>query len=200
MLAVIPIFTIPQRHIGKWTQLCLILSILGFLVVTVVILSMCKEFAPVSRLLVFDGVSGWPDGVAWVMSVGNAMYAFASLDAITHVAEEMQHPGKEIPRVMSVCLGSFLKTAKAGLNPMLSGQSADASTLRNLTIIIGLVTGLPFIVAMMFVIKDVDAVRSAVLPSLEVFYQATDSKAAALGLQIILTILFYSTPSSFSPT
>jgi choline transport protein len=61
-----------------------------------------------------------------------------------------------------------------------------------MTIIIGLVTGLPFIVAMMFVIKDVDAVRSAVLPSLEVFYQATGSKAAALGLQIILTILFYS--------
>lgn len=83
---------------------------------------------------------------------------------------------------------------------MLSGQSADVSTLRNLTIIIGLVTGLPFIVAMMFVIKDVDAVRSAVLPSLEVFYQATDSKAAALGLQIILTILFYSTPTSFSPS
>lgn len=63
---------------------------------------------------------------------------------------------------------------------------------RNMTIIIGLVTGLPFIIAMMFVIKDIDAVRSAVLPSLEVFYQATDSRAAALGLQIILTILFYS--------
>lgn len=61
-----------------------------------------------------------------------------------------------------------------------------------MTIIIGLVTGLPFIIAMMFVIKDIDAVRSAVLPSLEVFYQATDSRAAALGLQIILTILFYS--------
>lgn len=89
--------------------MCLMLSILGFLVVTVVVLSMCKEFAPASRLLVFDGVSGWPDSVAWVMSVGNAMYAFASLDAITHVAEEMQHPGKEIPRVMSVHLKLVVK-------------------------------------------------------------------------------------------
>lgn len=69
---------------------------------------MCKEFAPVSTILVFDGVSGWPDGVAWVMSVGNAMYAFASLDAITHVAEEMEHPGKEIPRVMLVHSIPFL--------------------------------------------------------------------------------------------
>lgn len=170
--------------------MCLILSILGFLIVTVVILSMCKEFAPASRLLVFDGVSGWPDGVAWVMSVGNAMYAFASLDAITHVAEEMQHPGKEIPRVMSVPSNRFLSDY---IERLVRVQPTDPSTCRNLTIIIGLVTGLPFIVAMMFVIKDVDAVRSAVLPSLEVFYQATDSKAAALGLQIILTILFYST-------
>ena len=52
----------------------------------------------------------------------------------------------------------------------------------------------------MFVTKDVDAVRSAVLPSLEVFYQATESKTAALGLQIILTILFYSRRTSHSLT
>lgn len=58
--------------------------------------------------------------------------------------------------------------------------------------IIGLVTGVPFIIAMMFVIRDVDAVRSAPLPSLEAFYQATQSKSAALGLQGILTVLFYS--------
>lgn len=57
--------------------------------------------------------------------------------------------------------------------------------------IIGLVTAVPFILAMMFVIKDIDAVRSAHLPSLEAFYQATGSKSAALGLQCILTVLFY---------
>lgn len=57
--------------------------------------------------------------------------------------------------------------------------------------IIGLVTAVPFILAMMFVIKDIDAVRSAHLPSLEAFYQATGSKSAALGLQGILTVLFY---------
>lgn len=51
-------------------------------------------------LLHFDGKSGWPNGVAWVMSIGNAMYAFASTDAVIHVAEEMRHPGKAIPRAM----------------------------------------------------------------------------------------------------
>lgn len=66
---------------------------------------------------------------------------------------------------------------------------------RNLTLIIGLVTSVPFILAMMFVIKDLDAVRSAHLPSLEAFYQATGSKSAALGLQSLLVVIFYCKPS-----
>ncbi|KAH9238190.1 hypothetical protein K456DRAFT_1747782 [Colletotrichum gloeosporioides 23] len=123
---VAPIFTIPQRHIGKWTTLCLVLSILGYFIVTIVILTMCKSFQPASQIIKFDGASEWPNGMAWFMSIGNAMYAFASLDAVIHIAEEMHHPGKEIPRVI-----------------------------------------------------------------LEAFYQATGSNTAALGLQILLTILFY---------
>lgn len=80
--------------------MCLGLSIAGFLIVTVVILAMCDEYNPASTILRFDGVSGWPRGVAWLMSVSNAMYAFASIDAVIHVAEEMHHPGKDIPRAM----------------------------------------------------------------------------------------------------
>ncbi|KAM0552680.1 hypothetical protein ACHAPJ_007777 [Fusarium lateritium] len=75
--------------------------------------------------------------------------------------EEMHHPGKALPRAM------------------------------NLTMIIGLLTSVPFILAMIFVIKDLDAVRTARLPSLEVFHQATGSKSAALGLQSLLVIVFY---------
>jgi choline transport protein len=97
---VIPIFTIPQRHLGKWTQMCLILSVAGFAIVCVVILAMCRQFNDASVILRVDGVSGWPDGAAWIMSVGNGMYAFASLDAVLHVAEEMHNPGKAIPRAM----------------------------------------------------------------------------------------------------
>ncbi|KAM5343328.1 hypothetical protein ACJ41O_014294 [Fusarium nematophilum] len=161
LITLIPLFTIPQRHLGKWTQMCLALSVLGFVVVTVTILAMCDEYNHPSVIVRFDGTSGWPKGVAWVMSVGNAMYAFASMDAVIHVAEEMHHPGKAIPKAM------------------------------NLTLLIGLATSVPFILAMMFVIKDIDAVRSAHLPSLEAFYQATGSKPAALGLQALLVVLFY---------
>lgn len=57
--------------------------------------------------------------------------------------------------------------------------------------IIGLVTALPFAIAMMFVVKDIDAVRSAALPSLELFHQATGSKTVAIALQSVLTLVFY---------
>lgn len=43
----------------------------------------------------------------------------------------------------------------------------------------------------MFTIKDLDAVIASPLPSLEVYYQATGSAAAATGLQVILTIAFF---------
>ena len=57
---------------------------------------------------------------------------------------------------------------------------------------IGLVTVLPFTIGLMFVIKDIDAVTAAHLPSLEAFYQATGSKTTAVALQVVLTILYYS--------
>jgi choline transport protein len=58
--------------------------------------------------------------------------------------------------------------------------------------LIGFITAVPFTIVMMLVIKDIDAVREAHLPSLELFHQATGSKTAALGLQSMLTVLFYS--------
>ncbi|RBA11115.1 hypothetical protein FPRO05_04288 [Fusarium proliferatum] len=105
LITLIPIFTIPQKHLGKWTQACLAISVLGFVVVTITILAMSDGYNHPSFITTFDGTSGWPDGVAWVMSIGNAMAAH--------------------------------------------------------------------------------------LPSLEVFHQATGSKSAALGLQSLLVVIFY---------
>lgn len=56
----------------------------------------------------------------------------------------------------------------------------------------GVVIVIPWTVAMLFSIKDMQAVQSSFLPSFEVFYQATGSKAAATGLQAYLTFLYYS--------
>jgi choline transport protein len=56
----------------------------------------------------------------------------------------------------------------------------------------GIVIVTPWTVAMLYSIKDLNAVQGSFLPSFEVFYQATGSKAAATGLQAYLTFLYYS--------
>jgi choline transport protein len=88
-------------------------------------------------------------------------YAFVATDAAIHIAEEMKRPSSQLPLIL------------------------------NSTIVIGFLTTLPLILAMMFTIRDLDAVLASPLPSLEVYYQATGSAAAATGLQVILTITFF---------
>lgn len=56
----------------------------------------------------------------------------------------------------------------------------------------GVIIVIPWTVAILFCIKDMEAVQSSFLPSFEVFYQATGSKSAATALQAYLTFLYYS--------
>ena len=88
------------------------------------------------------GTSGWDDGTAWVLGIANAMYAFGGTDGVIHISEEMSQPGRRVPQVMSA------------------------------TIVIGLATTLPLIIALMFCMKDLSAVVASPLPSLEAVYQA----------------------------
>lgn len=58
--------------------------------------------------------------------------------------------------------------------------------------IIGVTTAVPWILAMTFCIQDLGAVQTALLPSLELFHQATGSRGVATFLQAYLTFLYYS--------
>lgn len=60
-----------------------------------------------------------------------------------------------------------------------------------MTILIGVLTLVPWIIAMTCVLEDMKAIQESFLPSLELFYQATGSKAASVFLQVYLTILYY---------
>lgn len=79
-------------------------------------------------------------------------------DAALHIAEEMLRPSSQLPFIL------------------------------NTTILIGFLTTFPVFMVMMFTLKDLDAVLASPLPSLECFYQTTGSKAAATGLQVIVTV------------
>ncbi|GLA60365.1 hypothetical protein AtubIFM54640_000816 [Aspergillus tubingensis] len=143
------------------TQSSMFLSILGFFLVMIVCLVMGKGTYRPSSLVEYQPRSGWAPGPAWLLGIGNGEYAFVAAGACVHISEEIPKPSRRIPLVI------------------------------NLTILIGVLTLMPWIIAMTCVIQDIDSVQNSFLPSLELFYQATNSKAAAAVLQVYLTILYY---------
>ncbi|OJJ75768.1 hypothetical protein ASPBRDRAFT_117010 [Aspergillus brasiliensis CBS 101740] len=161
ILTLLPIFIIPQHRVDKMTQGSMFLSILGFLLVMIVCLVMGKGSYHPSSLVEYQPRSGWGPGPGWLLGIGNGEYAFVAAGACVHISEEIPKPSHRIPLVI------------------------------NLTILIGVLTLMPWIIAMTCVIQDIDSVQNSFLPSLELFYQATNSKAAAAALQVYLTILYY---------
>ncbi|PLB49685.1 amino acid transporter [Aspergillus steynii IBT 23096] len=162
ILTLVPIFTIPQKHIDYLTKTCMYLSFIGLFIVMIVCLVMGRGNYHPSNITEYRESSGWGPGPAWLMSIGLGEYGFAGISACTHIAEELPHPGRKLPQVI------------------------------NMTVLIGVVTAVPWAVAMVAVIQDIEAVQKAFLPSLEVFYQATGSKPVATFLQAYLTLLYYS--------
>ncbi|EHA22563.1 hypothetical protein ASPNIDRAFT_174113, partial [Aspergillus niger ATCC 1015] len=82
------------------------------------------------------------------------------LSSMIHICEELPQPGRRVPQVMIM------------------------------TLAIGAVTSISLFVALMFFVDDIDAVRDASLPSLELVYQITGNRRITLGLSIILAIIY----------
>ncbi|KAF2010479.1 amino acid transporter [Aaosphaeria arxii CBS 175.79] len=101
-------------------------------------------------------VSGWNNGVAFIIGMNGANWSFSCLDVATHLAEEIPNPARNIPKALMW------------------------------TIIIGFVSGLLVIMAVMLNIQTIDGEGNNTAISL--FYQITNSKAAAVGIWIPVVI------------
>lgn len=78
---VMPVFAAPKR-ISLVTQCALYLTLAGYLVFFVVMLSMHQQVQPGSFILSSaQGNSGWSRGTAWILAINNSMYAYGSTDA-----------------------------------------------------------------------------------------------------------------------
>ncbi|KAF5572395.1 HNM1-choline permease [Fusarium pseudoanthophilum] len=162
LLSLIPIYTIKQRYLDFMTESTTGFSLIGMVLAIAVCLGMADgDYAPGTIILENRGISGWNTGTGWLLSIAAALYCFAANGAVTHFAEELPNPGRKLPQVL------------------------------NMSMAMGIVIVIPWTVAMLYSIKDLSAVQSSFLPSFELFYQATGSKAAATGLQAYLTFLYY---------
>lgn len=108
--------------------------------------------------------TGWSsDGWAFMLAIGNAVYSYLGSDCGAHLAEEIDNPSKNVPRVI--------------LYPLA----------------MGLLTAFPFTAALMYSITDIKAVLDTVtgLPLVEIYYQGTGSYAAASVLMAIFAFCFF---------
>ena len=52
-----------------------------------------------------NNLTGWSNGVAFLCGVLNGAFTIGTPDAITHMAEELPHPRKDLPKAIGLQLG-----------------------------------------------------------------------------------------------
>lgn len=57
---------------------------------------------------------------------------------------------------------------------------------------IGFVTAFPMFLALMFAVTDIDAILNSSLPSMQMFYQITQSRGIATFMMCWVVVLYYS--------
>lgn len=105
---------------------------------------------------------GYPDGFVFLAGMLNGAYSVGPVDAVTHLAEEIPHPERNVPLAIAMQVS------------------------------IGFVTGLAYLVAVLYAINDYDGLLQSQYPIAEIYRQATGSNAGACALlsMILVTISF----------
>jgi choline transport protein len=137
-------------------------SLLGFLVAFITVLATSQDKQP-ARIVFTDwvNVTGWPNGLSFLLATGQAMYGFLGMDGATHISEELPNPERTVPRVLVIIMA------------------------------IGTSTSIPWTIALMFSTKDLDAVAASSLPIFEVFQQALNSQDAATFFTVWICFIYY---------
>ncbi|GAM42824.1 hypothetical protein TCE0_044r17147 [Talaromyces pinophilus] len=105
--------------------------------------------------------TGWNSNViCFITGLVNPLYSLGGLDGVTHITEEMPNPSRNAPLAIAI------------------------------TLTIAFLTGLTYLIALMFSVQDFAALSTTNtgLPLAELFYQATQSAGGAFGLTFILFI------------
>ena len=89
------------------------------------------------------------------------MYAYIGLDGATHLTEETSNPAREIPRALGF------------------------------TMLVGMITAIPFTIALLFSMTDSNAVADSSVPVYTVYLQATRSQAAATVLTVWIIFIYF---------
>ncbi|EMG51126.1 Choline transport protein [Candida maltosa Xu316] len=156
-------FNIWEKPLPLISKAALFVSLTSFLIITIAVPAMHKgEFQSARFVFVeFNNATGWSSSaIAFIVGLINPNWSFSCLDAATHIAEESLTPEMDIPKAI---IG---------------------------TVIIGFVTSFTYSIAMFFSLTNLDEIFQSTtgVPIMDIFYQATKSKPAALGLEFLILL------------
>ncbi|RGP78836.1 hypothetical protein FLONG3_3035 [Fusarium longipes] len=154
-----------SRWIPPFNKIVFVLSVLTLGATSITLFVVTKNHAS-SKFVFTDTTNrtGWSsDGFAFILAVGNSVYAFLGSDCGAHLCEEIPNPAKNVPKVM--------------IYPLL----------------MGLFTAFPFATSLMYAISDMPAVLSTPigLPLFEIYFQGTGSKTGATVLMTLFAFCFF---------
>lgn len=105
-------------------------------------------------------MTGWQGGVAFLLGVLNGAFTIGTPDSITHIAEELPHPRRDLPKAIGIQLG------------------------------LGFLYAFVFAIAISYAITDISALQGGIntFPLAVIYLQATGSPGATFGLLFIVLI------------
>ncbi|KAL0937196.1 choline transport protein (amino acid permease) [Colletotrichum truncatum] len=148
--------------LNRWNEGALYWSLLSVIVISIVLLSTSPKTDASFVFTNFSNTTGWSDGTAWMLGLLQSALSFIGYDAVAHMTEEMPRPTKDAPQAM---VGAVL---------------------------VGGITGIVFILVMLFCAVDIDVLLASPTqsPLTEIILQATKSRAAAIILSVAVALCF----------
>lgn len=106
----------------------------------------------------FENDTGWSGGVAFLTGVLNGAFTIGTPDAVTHMAEELPNPKRDLPKAIFAQIG------------------------------LGFLYAWCFAIALFYGVNDLSAVQNSngSFPLAQAYVQATGSRAATFGLLFII--------------
>lgn len=104
----VAIVVFANRVVPHTQTLGMFFVIVGGLVTIIVVAAMPARHASsafVWRSFDENNVTGWPGGVAFLCGVLNGAFTIGTPDAITHMAEELPRPRRDLPRAIGLQIG-----------------------------------------------------------------------------------------------
>lgn len=148
-----------NRYLPYLQQFGLFVVIVGGIVTVIVIAAMPRQHARSSFVWKdFANNTGWSGSVAFLTGVLNGAFTIGTPDAVTHMAEELPNPRKDLPRAILAQMG------------------------------LGTLSAFIFGIALFYGVNDLEAVQNSngSFPLAQAYFQATGSTAATFGLLFII--------------